>query len=132
VESRQTNELVDRIRLKRHRIARAAGLPEFLDGAARHARQHPLVWIGGGVVVGALSARLLIPGVFRLSRGVARHWLHSTVQRGIVGLAHGAFWSMWPPDVPGEVDAEWEDAPTDGDNAPLQATGGAIEPLRSS
>jgi len=132
VEKRQATELVDQIRLKRHRLARAMGLPEFVESATQHARKHPLVWIGGGVVVGALSARLLVPGLFRVSRGVARHWFHSTLQRGILGLAHGAFWSLWPPDVPGVVDGEWEDAVDDVDHAPLQATGGAIEPLRSS
>ena len=128
---RQTNELVEQIRLQRQRVARSLGVSEWLEGTVAHARRHPLLWIVGGTAVGALSARLLVPVLLRASRGVASHWLHSTIQGGVLSLAQGALWSFWPPGVPDEVHAEWEDAPSNPEDAPVQASGGPVEPLRS-
>ena len=129
---RQTNELVDRIRLQRHRLTRTAGVPELFKSAARHARTYPGLWLFGGVALGALSVRLVLPGLVKVSRGVATHWLHSTIQGGVLSLAQGAFWSLWSPGIPGEVAAEWEDVPPEVGDAPLQASGGPVQPLRSS
>ena len=128
---RQTDEIVDQIRLKRHRLARAAGLSDLVAGTVQHARQHPVLWIVGGTALGAVSVRFLLPALAGMSRGIASRWIRSTVQGGVLSLAQGVLWSFWPSGAPDEVSAEWEDATFAEEDAPLQATGGSVQPLSS-
>jgi hypothetical protein len=137
VARRQTDELVDQIRLKRHRIARATGLSDLVDRTVGVAHRHPVLWIVAGTTAGAISAGLFGPALLRMSQGVAKNWLRSAIKGGVVSLARDAVRSKPFPGTRSEVSATWEDAPPAGEDStgadpPLQASGGPVSPLRGS
>jgi hypothetical protein len=135
--SREVDGLVDRIRLQRQRVSHAWRHCTPLHGVQRSIDRHPMGWLVGGAAVGFVMLPLVGSLVLALPRRLARLWLRTTVQGGVLHIAQGALVDLWngrrhataDPDAARSV---WQGSSLPPEEPPLQASGGPVRPARTS
>jgi len=141
---RQTEQLVDRIRLQRRRVRQAWRAAGRFDSVRRNVAAHPVPWVVGSAALGVLVLPFLASAVLHAPRRLARLYVRGAVQGGAAHLVQTGLVSLWErrqeaprwssPGGSSGHDLAEEAEETDGSDThepPLQASGGPIQPLRA-